>query len=86
MRDKAKLLHIIFILFLVVYISHRNIIQIIIRYTSKGIGSKEHYTRNICMKVTTPVISDKFLTGAYVNGLLYSLVMTYCYFIALKTR
>ena len=85
-RDRAKLLHILVILFLVIYISNRNILQIIIQYSSKGNGSKEHYTRNICMKAATPVLSDKFLLTLYVNGFLHDLVMTLCYFIALKTR
>ena len=85
-RDGAKLLHILVILFLVIYFSNRNIMQIIIRNSSKGNGSKEHYARNICMKAATPVLSDKFLISAYVNGFLYDLVLTLCYFMALKAR
>ena len=80
--DGAKLLHILVILFLVIYFSNRNIFQIIIRNSSKG----SNYTRNICMKTTTPVLPAKFLISAYIHGFLYDLVLTFCYLIALKER
>ena len=87
-RDRAKLLHIIVILFLVIYISKRNIIRILIRHwtSSKDSGSNVFHTRNICMKTTTSILSNQFITIAYVNAFLYDLVLTLCYFIALKAR
>ena len=81
-RDRAKLLHILVILFVVIYISNRNIFQIIIQHSL----SNEFYTRNICMKAPAPVLPDQFLTMAYVNGSLYDIVLTFCYFKALKAR
>ncbi len=85
-RDRAKLLHILVILFLVIYFSNRNIIKIIRLHSSKDNGSMEYYTRFICMKARTPVLTNKFLMSAYINGFLYDLVLTFSYFIALKTR
>ena len=85
-RDRAKLLHLLGILFLLIYISNRNIIKIVLRNSLKGNGSMEYYTRIICMKASTPVLTNKFLMSAYVNGFLYDLVLTFSYFKALKTR
>ena len=86
-RDGAKLLHILVILFLVIYLSNRNIINVvIIQHSSKGYGSLDIMSRNICMKATTTVITEKFIISAYVNGFLYDLGLTFCYFIALKSR
>ena len=87
-RDKAKLLHILMILVLVIYISKRNIMRIVIRHrhSSKDSGSNIFDTRNICIKAPTPVLSNQFLTIASINGFLYDLVLTLCYYIALKAR
>ena len=86
-RDGAKLLHILVILFLVIYLSNRNIINVvIIQHSSKGYGSLDIMSRNICMKATTTVLTEKFIISAYVNGFLYDLGLTFCYLIALKSR
>ena len=82
--DGAKLLHILVILFLVIYFSNRNIFQIIIRNSSK-FPLSSNYTRNICMK-RMAVLPTKFLISAYINGFLYDFVLTFCYLIALKER
>ena len=38
------------------------------------------------MKSTTTVLTDKFHMSAYVNGLLFDIVLTFSYFMALQAR
>ena len=89
-RDRARLLHILVILFIVIWISHRNILGILILFSSKGLRSQGYIilSRNICTKANTTVLTDKFQMSMvfFINGCIYGLVMTYCYFIALKNR
>ena len=87
-RDGARLLHILVILFIVIWISHRNIAGILILYSSKGLRSQGFIilSRNICTKANTTVLTHKFQTFFFINGFLYGLAMTACYLIALKTR
>ena len=83
-RDRARLLHIILILFIVVWISNRNFMGIIahsVRYKGHVILSK-----NICMKTNTTVETDKFNIPVSINGFIYDVVLTSSYFIALKNR
>ena len=87
-RDGARLLHTLVILFIVIWISHRNIAGILILYSSKELRSQGFIilSRNICTKANTTVLTYKFQTVFFINGFLYGLAMTFCYFIALKTR
>ena len=83
-RDRARLLHIILILFIVVWMSNRNFMGIIVhsvRYKGHLILSK-----NICMKTNTTVETDKFNIPVSINGFIYDVVLTSSYFIALKNR
>ena len=88
MSDKARLLHVLVILFIVIWISNRNISRIIIQYSSKGYRRNGYIilSKNICMKSTTTVLTDRFHMSAYVNGLLYDIVLTFSYFMALQAR
>ena len=88
-RDRARLLHIILILFIVVWMSNRNFMGIIahrVRNTGHLILSK-----NICMKTNTTVETDEFnipvsTIPVSINGFIYDVVLTSSYFIALKNR
>ena len=88
-RDRARLLHIILILFIVVWMSNRNFMGIIVhstRYKGHLILSK-----NICMKTNTTVETDEFnipvsTIPVSINGFIYDVVLTSSYFIALKNR
>ena len=71
-RDGARLLHILMILSIVIWISNRNIIGILILYSSKGLRNHGYImlSRNICTKANTTVLSDKFhiSTVFFTNG------------------
>ena len=86
--DKARLLHILVIIFIVIWISNRNITANIIQYSSKGYRPNGYIilSRNICMKSTTTILTDKYLASAYVNGFLFDFVLTFSYFMALRAR
>ena len=83
-RDRARLLHIILILFIVVWMSNRNITGMIVQ----RVRFKGHLilSRNICMKTNTTAATDKFNIPVYINGFIYDVVLTSSYFIALKNR
>ena len=86
-RDGARLLHLLVILFIVIWVSRRTIIGILILYSSKGLRRQGFIilSRNICMKANTTVLTDNFQILNHINGFLYGLVLTYCYVIAVNT-
>ena len=88
MNDKARLLHILVILFIVIWVSNRNIMAMIIQYSSIGYRPNSYLilSTNICMKKPTTVLTDKILMAAYVNGFLFDIVLTFAYFMALQAR
>ena len=88
-RDRARLLHIILILFIVVWMSNRNFIGII----AHRVRNKGHLilSKNICMRTNTTVEANKFQIPVStipfsINGFIYDVVLTSSYFIALKNR
>ena len=86
-RDGAKLLHILLILFIVIWNSNRIIVHNLILHSSKGYRRHGYLmiSRNICMKANTTALTDEFQISTHTNGFLYEVVMTYCYFLAVKT-
>ena len=88
LRDKAKLLHILVTLFIVIWVSNRNIMAMIIQYSSIGYRPNSYLlmSKKICMKSPTTVLTDKILIAANVNGFLFDIVLTFSYFMALQAR
>ena len=86
-RDGAKLLHILLILFIVIWNSNRIIVTILILHSTKGYRRHGYVmiSRNICMKANTTALTDEFQILTHTNGFLFEVVMTYCYFLAVKT-
>ena len=94
-RDKARLLHILLVLAIVVWMSKRTITGLIV-YDSKFKGFLI-LSRNFCMKTQTNVTTERFhnthptdsmhnIHILLINGFIYDVVLFSCYFTALKTR
>ena len=94
-RDKARLAHILLILFITIWMSNRTISGIIIQQ-SKGSqydGGLIKLSRKYCMSKnasgstdTNDAHTNVRATAVYINAILFDFVLTFSYFTALKTK